>query len=354
MSMFDTLAQARLIPLSPATSQSGEGAQNPAARTPEQHVQVDQILEAILVPPVAPIQPEGRATVFEEEERRLERYKKYHPPTFSGLALEDDQGFMEEFHHILRTMGIAESSGVSFTSFQLRGATYQWRRAYELDSPAKAYSLTWTQFSDIFLREYVPQSLRDAWRAKFEQLRQGVMTVSEYAVHLSDLATHAPTLVFIVRERVYRFIKGIHLSIRTSMARKLEIDISYQQIVSIARRVEGTLARERERRESKWSREFGHYSGARALTAVRHGRGYVSHPVHSALPAASGVPAPSRPYEPYYAPLVSSVPPAWGAFSGQSSRPGPSQLCPHKACFEYGDTRHMVRDFPRLRRGAPP
>ncbi|XP_070036765.1 uncharacterized protein [Nicotiana tomentosiformis] len=185
----------------------------------------------------------------------------------------------------------------------------------------------------MFLTEYIPQSLRDAWHAEFEQLRQVSMTVLEYAVHFSDLARHAPALVATVRERVHRFIEGLHPSIRINMARELEMDISYQEVVSISRRLEGMLARDREEREAKRSRETSFYSRARA-PAARHGRGYMSRPVHSALPAASGVPAPSRPQEPYYAPLVCSVPPAWGAISGHSSRPGPIESVP------------VVRDFP--------
>ena len=86
--------------------------------------------------------------------------------------------------------------------------------------------------------------------------------------------------------------------------------------------VEGMFARDRVEREAKRSRETGHYSGARA-PAARYGRGFVSRLVHSALPAASGVPAPPRPQEPYYAPPVSSMPPTRGAITGQSSRPGP-------------------------------
>ncbi|XP_070051777.1 uncharacterized protein [Nicotiana tomentosiformis] len=301
LSMFSTLAQAGLFPIAPATSQAGGGAQTPAAHTPEQRVQVDQAPEYIPMPPVAPVQHEIMVAAFEAEQLRLERYKKYHPLTFSGLASDDALGFLEECHHILRTMGIVETSGVSFTAFQLRGAAYQWWRAYELSSSDEAASLTWTHFSEMFLREYVPQSLRDAWRAEFEQLRQGSMTVSEYAVHFSRLARHAPALVATVKERVRRFIEGLHPSIRTSMARELEMDITYQQAVSIARRVEGMFARDREEREAKRSRETGNYSGARAPAAC-YGRGFVSRPVYSALPAASGVPAPPRPQEPYYAP----------------------------------------------------
>ncbi|XP_075111103.1 uncharacterized protein LOC142181651 [Nicotiana tabacum] len=254
-------------------------------------------------------------------------------------------------------MGISGSSGVSFTTFQLRGAAYEWWRTYELDNLDEAASLTRTQFSDLFLREYVPQRLRDAWRAEFEHLRQGAMTVSEYAVRYTSLARHAPALVSTVRERVCRFIEGLIPSIRSSMAREWEMDISYQQVVSIARRIEGMHAREREEREAKRSRESGHYSGARTPAAGRHGRGYMSRPIHSALPAASSAPTPPRPHEPYYAPSVSSAPPARGAFRGQSSRPGSSQSQPPRpprVCFECGDTLHLVRDCPRLGRSAPP
>ena len=65
-------------------------------------------------------------------------------------------GFLDECYRILRTMGISGSSRVSFTTFQLRGAAYEWWHTYELDSPDEAASLSWTQFSDLFLREYVP------------------------------------------------------------------------------------------------------------------------------------------------------------------------------------------------------
>ncbi|XP_019246565.1 PREDICTED: ras-related protein RabX-like [Nicotiana attenuata] len=85
-----------------------------------------------LAQPVAPVQLEVRAAISEKEQCRLERYRKCHPATFSGLASEDAKGFIEECHRILCTMGVAMSSGVSFTVFQLRGAAYLWWRAYEL------------------------------------------------------------------------------------------------------------------------------------------------------------------------------------------------------------------------------
>ncbi|XP_070017561.1 uncharacterized protein [Nicotiana sylvestris] len=135
------------------------------------------------------------------------------------------------------------------------------------------------------------------------------------------------------------------------------MDIPYQQVVSIARRIEGMQAREREEREAKRSRDLGHFSGTRTSGAGCHGRGYMGCPVHSALLSPNSTPAHPKSQEPYYAPPVSSAPPVRGTSRGQSSRGGPSQSQlprPPRACYDCGDTRHIVRDCPGLGRSAPP
>ncbi|XP_070005536.1 uncharacterized protein [Nicotiana sylvestris] len=182
-----------LLPLAAATSQAGGGAQTPAAHTPEQRVHVEQVLEIIPVQPTVRDQPEDRAAASEDEQLRLERFKKYKPPVFSGLASDDALGFLDECYHNFCTMGISGSS----------------------------------------------RSLRDASSTKFENLHQGTMTVSKYVICYTSLARHAPALVSTVCERVRRFIKGLIPNIRSSMARELEMDVSYHQVVSIARRIEG-------------------------------------------------------------------------------------------------------------------
>ncbi|XP_070036936.1 uncharacterized protein [Nicotiana tomentosiformis] len=173
------------------------------------------------------------------------------------------------------------------------------------------------------------KSFRDAWRAKFKQLHQGFMTISTYVVLFSDLARHAPALVATIKECVRRFIEGLHPSIRFSMARELEMYIAYQQVVSIARRLEGMRIREREKREAKRPRDSITYNNSRASATTRHGRGYVDRPIHSALPAASGTPATPKPQVPYYASPVSTVPPGPQASQPMVTAPvatPPSQL----------------------------
>ncbi|XP_070050621.1 uncharacterized protein [Nicotiana tomentosiformis] len=189
--------------------------------------------------PVILVHPDIRPEAYTKKQRRLERFKKYDPPTFSGTSTKDAQVFLEKCHRILHTMGIVEVNGVGFTTFQLLRAACRWWQEYEEGWLADAAPLTWAQLSKMFLREFVPQTLYDAWHTEFEQLRQGTTSVSEYAIKFSELSRHAPTLVSTIRERIRRFIEGLSYGLRFIMARELEMDTPFQQVVEIAWRLEG-------------------------------------------------------------------------------------------------------------------
>ncbi|XP_019260712.1 PREDICTED: uncharacterized protein LOC109238686 [Nicotiana attenuata] len=67
--------------------------------------------EIIPVPPAVPAQLEDREAASEDKQLRLERFKKYKPPVFSGLASENALGFLDECYRILRTM--AKQNGLT-------------------------------------------------------------------------------------------------------------------------------------------------------------------------------------------------------------------------------------------------
>nr|XP_009761214.1 PREDICTED: uncharacterized protein LOC104213416 [Nicotiana sylvestris] len=54
----------------------------------------------------------------DDEQRPLKRFNRLAPPPFSGAQGEDAQGFLDKCRRMLRTAGILETSGVSFTTFQ--------------------------------------------------------------------------------------------------------------------------------------------------------------------------------------------------------------------------------------------
>ncbi|XP_070010099.1 uncharacterized protein [Nicotiana sylvestris] len=116
----------------------------------------------------------------DNEHRRLERFGRLQPLSFSGAEGEDAQGILDKCYRMLRIAGILESSGVAFTTFQFSGDAFTWWEVYERRRPVGAEPFTWKQFSSLFLEKYVSQSRIEELRRQFEWLRQGDMTVSQF------------------------------------------------------------------------------------------------------------------------------------------------------------------------------
>ncbi|XP_070048534.1 uncharacterized protein [Nicotiana tomentosiformis] len=109
---------------------------------------------------------------------------------------------------MLRTTGILETSGVSFTTFQFSGAAFRWWEAYERRRQIGVAPLTWQEFSILYLDKFVLQSHREELCRQFEQLRQDGMSMTQYEMTFSELARLAVRLVPTDRERIKRFIYG--------------------------------------------------------------------------------------------------------------------------------------------------
>ncbi|XP_070036563.1 uncharacterized protein [Nicotiana tomentosiformis] len=152
-------------------------------------------------------------------------------------------------------------------------------------------------------------------------MRQGAILVSEYAIRFSELSRHSPTFVSTVKDRVCRFIEGLNYDIRFSMARELETNTPFQQVVEIARRLEGMRGQDRKDREAKRPRGTRGFSGGHASATTRHCMGYASGLVHSVVPATSSALATSRSQVAYYALPLSNTPTARGAFSAMPGLP---------------------------------
>ncbi|XP_070032910.1 uncharacterized protein [Nicotiana tomentosiformis] len=127
----------------------------------------------------------------DDEQKRLERFGRHRPPSFSEAESEDAQDFLDRCQRILPTIFIMETSGVSFTTFQMSGVAFRWKEAYELIRPVDAASLMWHEFYVLFLEKFVPQARREELRRQFEKLRREGMSVTQYEMRFSELSIHA-------------------------------------------------------------------------------------------------------------------------------------------------------------------
>ncbi|XP_070034535.1 uncharacterized protein [Nicotiana tomentosiformis] len=216
----------------------------------------------------------------DEEQKRLERFKRLHPPEFSGGELEDAQIFLDSCHRRFRTMS----------------------------RPAGAAPLTWHQLLVLFLEKFVPQTQREELCRDFDQLHHGDMTMTQYEMIFTDLARHAVSLVSTEREKIRRFIDDINYSLRYSLAREVEMDARFDMVVEIARRLENVHRLKREEREAKKPRGSGVFGGSSSGGQSHYSKGRPFRPAHAThlIPLRSSVSRNSysgRPVQPSFSAL---------------------------------------------------
>ncbi|XP_070034736.1 uncharacterized protein [Nicotiana tomentosiformis] len=155
----------------------------------------------------------------DDEQRRLKRLGRLRPPSFSGAEPEDAHLFLDRCERMLRTTGILETSGVSFTTFQFSRAAFIWWEAYKRRRPVSAATLIWPEFS--------------------------------YEMRFSELDHHAAWLVPTDRERIRKFIDGLTYKLRLLMTRERVSGATFDEVVDIARQIEMVHSKEQGEREAK-------------------------------------------------------------------------------------------------------
>ena len=73
--------------------------------------------------------------------------------------------------------------------------------------------MTWTEFHDLYMGKYFPDTARHAKAQEFLELKQGTMTVIEYVARFTELAHFADDYVATDMAKVRRFENGLKLSI---------------------------------------------------------------------------------------------------------------------------------------------
>ena len=74
--------------------------------------------------------------------------------------------------------------------------------------------MTWTEFHDLFMGKYFPDTARHAKAQEFLELKQGTMGVMEYMARSIELAHFFDDYVATDMAKVRRFENGLKLSIR--------------------------------------------------------------------------------------------------------------------------------------------
>ena len=145
----------------------------------------------------------------------LQRFRAHHPSTFTGEGdpMVADHWFML-IENVLEAMEItSDTTRIRLVVFQVEGEARVWWRWARTSRDLEV--MTWTEFQELFMSKYFPNTARHAKAQEFLELKQGATTVMNYVARFIELARFADDYVASDLAKVRRFYNGLKLSIRT-------------------------------------------------------------------------------------------------------------------------------------------
>lgn len=90
----------------------------------------------------------------------------------------------------------------------------------------------------MFMKWFIPQSVRLAKAREFETLKQGSMTIEEYDTEFNMLSKYVTHMLPDEREKIRRFVMGLCHSLRQFVKLHMETCPSYAAMVDLAKLTE--------------------------------------------------------------------------------------------------------------------
>ncbi|XP_050919702.1 uncharacterized protein LOC127137274 [Lathyrus oleraceus] len=125
--------------------------------------------------------------------RSLATFQRENPPTFLGSY--DPEGalaWLKEFERIFRVMDCTLVQKIRYGTHKLSGEADDWWVDTRLRSETAGEEITWEVFRREFLRKYYPEDVRGKKEIEFLELKQGNLSVTEYAAKFTELAKFYP------------------------------------------------------------------------------------------------------------------------------------------------------------------
>ena len=117
--------------------------------------------------------------------RMLETFLRNHPPTFKGRYDPDGaQLWLKEVERIFRVMQCDDVQKVRFGTHMLAEEADDWWVSLLPILEQDGAVVTWAIFTREFLNRYFPEDVRGKKEIEFLELKQGNMSVTEYAAKL--------------------------------------------------------------------------------------------------------------------------------------------------------------------------
>ncbi|XP_050897591.1 uncharacterized protein LOC127104455 [Lathyrus oleraceus] len=125
--------------------------------------------------------------------RSLATFQRENPPTFLGTY--DSEGalaWLKEIERIFRVMDFTLVQKIRYGTHKLSGEADDWWVDTRVRLETAGEEITWEVFHREFLRKYYPEDVRGKKEIEFLELKQGNLSVTEYAAKFTELAKFYP------------------------------------------------------------------------------------------------------------------------------------------------------------------
>src|ERR1044072_9464259 len=176
--------------------------------------------------------------------RGLNDFRRHDPPKFLGdTDPEKADLWIQEIEKIFTVLRTPDAAKLDYAAYLLLGDAEYWWRGTRLILEANQEVVNWGSFKRVFLQKYFPVSAQEEKETQFLRLRQGTMSVAEYAAKLESLAKHFRFFKDQVNEGYLctRFLDGLRNEIEASV-RPLSIR-QFQLLVEKCREIEAMQSR---------------------------------------------------------------------------------------------------------------
>ncbi|XP_058185737.1 uncharacterized protein LOC131302964 [Rhododendron vialii] len=165
----------------------------------------------------------------------MNEFCKRQPLTFNGDTNPTmAETWLKEVNVILDTLEInRDGDRVALATYQLKGEARYW---WDLMEATRAIAtMTFAEFETLFLDKYFPMPLRLAKEQELLNLKQGTMTIIQYAAKFKELSRYAQTTIATEDKKARRFEWGLTTARRAVVAQTFP---TYTGVVKCALRME--------------------------------------------------------------------------------------------------------------------
>jgi len=125
--------------------------------------------------------------------RSLATFQRENPPVFKGKYDPDGAlGWLKEIERIFRVMDCTQAQKVRYGTHMLAEEADDWWLETSQRLEVADEEITWAVFRREFMRKYYPEDVRGKKEIEFLELKQGDMSVTEYAAKFTELSKFYP------------------------------------------------------------------------------------------------------------------------------------------------------------------